>query len=161
MEIVGLILALLVGVGCLFGIMSVSEATGEAIRDFLDTLASLLLPALNSTLGWALLAAPFIIPLAALYIAYSRSNRTDLLVFGALYGLAMMFIITMLGLHFQLYQLWSGFTSSWLSDITGGLKAGLCWALGVMGRALDKALEANIKLSTRLRSWLKKKLGGR
>ena len=137
------------------GTNEVMNAVAQAIQTIADAIAASIEPMLLNILTLIVVLTPVLVPAAILYVVTRRSDKADIVIWGSIYGLALMLIIIALGLHFQIVYLWSELTgSSWLGSWWGSVKAAGMWAIGVFLRALDKALELN----TRASSWLRRKI---
>ena len=160
--IIGIAVAIVFLIGGLWWFSSMASGTSEimhaiaqAIEIIANGIAQAIEPAILNTLTLIVVLTPVLVPAAILYVLTRRSDKADIVIWGSIYGLALMLIIIALGLHFQIIYLWSELTGAdWLGSWWGSIKAAGMWAIGVFLRALDKALELN----TRASSWLRHKI---
>jgi len=139
--IVGIILALFIGLGSFFAISSFAGGLSEGISQFLVTGVSLFF-------NYLILLTPVFCAVLPLMIISGRTEKTELLIYGSLYGVVLMFVVIQTGLYeFILNAFTEHYGASVIGTISGYLMAFLFWLYGAVLWILDYSLLSISKIT--------------
>ena len=151
MALVGIILAVLVGIGFMVGTMQLfggmSSYFGEAFMIFVQKLFLLFAVAL-----------PMIIAVVIFYIAVQK-EKTEIMVFGAIYAMMLYLLVIYTGLFDYVSNLFYasmvGFNASWydaLKPVKDAVVAGVFFIIGVFNNLIEniKKFVGNVKSAFKL-----------
>jgi len=97
---IGIILALLVGIGLMVGIMNYSSTVGAGTNVMLQQISIAIYKGVYMFFTWIVLLTPLFALVIPIYLAYNR-NRLDskVLIFSGIYGIAIYYILIQSGVY--------------------------------------------------------------